>query len=733
MAEFLSNLNGFFWRLILSLLLFVAVVVPGTSLTVFDGLPLAPAETLLVFIGVVAIWFAPWWKRKRLRLVWAVVLVVLIFWQLVGALFLPHGWSVCLRREVEKESLSTACEASAQFRDGRRSFVVNKVDWEAGSFPIYFVNESEFHYTSEEDPDRSRLPYGLEARAFFKPKQDDVELSVVTNTQDTEVVFNGEIQPVLFDEETVIKLPADKVSEVIARFTAPHGKSNSLLVRTEAEPWYRISGDSLPGSFFAGFYVLVNILLLLIMGALVVFEWCFLAVKLSRSAKISIWFSLLVMVAVWLHGVVPDTVMALFIIGLTFWNVSNKQGRKLVPFMLLALFVVSFLYMSAVQPYDSLKILEGGDDSLTHESHARMLMKADDFGEVLSAGSEGNVFYYQPFFRYWLALIHIFMGEAMWAPFMVHTFLLGVAIWIGGLVIYRSGGSFGFGLYGLGVYVVLVLFEKTPLKLMVTNYQESLGVPLFMITVAVTVLFWYERRGFWGRHLLVGLLWGLLISTRNNLAPAGLALIVYWLGMMMLGTDMRHRLRLSLSLVLGLTVFPILVVGRNLIEAGKWAFFTESLHPNLIKPLRELFPEMAGRSELKFFSAVRHIFAEYKGGWGELRQILWDNTTGHYVGDEGLMVLGWIVFVGSVMLVMFLGKRGMPMTALMIGSALVMPMVFGSFFVHREIAVYSQTRLMLAFGLALSVVMLFRVAEERFGLMSYMAKSERSMITKAEE
>lgn len=687
------------WRLISTIALFLFIFMPGSLATPFNGLPLTTLEALAFFILLIIIWTTPTKLTPLPGKIWLASLLVLIIWQGIGSALLPTGWGVCLQRQLEPKTLTTPCEPSAEIGSGDPyTFTTNHIDWQAKNYPLYFMNESPFSYTSESDPERSTMPYTLTATAYFEPSR-DTDLIATTNTPNTILQVNDQDHDVPFDEEFVVTLPANQVTGIRLTYTAPHADSNSINLTTQATPFHE-PRSNLPGSFLLVSYQLISFSLLATLAFLALLIIYSHLKSLSPRLRHTLFISSLVVLGAYLTNILTASVFIIAALIFILLHVFAKKPKQLLPFTLIGLICFSMIYANIFRPLDILHLMDGGGDQITHTTHARSLLKAEGFKDILIA-DEPRTFYFQALYRYHLATTFKFLGEAIWAPTVTQTFLLLLALWYGAKTIWRLGGPVPTSFFALVTYLSISLFDNHPLKLAATSYQEALGISLFIITILYTINAWTSKKTSLKQFFFVSLMWGLTISTRNNLLPAAAMLIIFFLARAIPAPTWPIRFKQILSMAAGFIIFPLIIMTRNLIVDGQANFLTSSLHPNLIDPFRPLFPGIGGASDLTFMQALSTITDAYQGRLSELFSILWLNLQTNYIGLTELEQNMWIVFLFVAAYLLIRKSLRIKITTLMILAITLLPMVFGAFFMHRAIAAQSHSHLVLAVSLSI--------------------------------
>jgi hypothetical protein len=142
---------------------------------------------------------------------------------------------------------------------------------------------------------------------------------------------------------------------------------------------------------------------------------------------------------------------------------ERSRGRVLVvwerPLLAgLLLVVLAYALITTADLAGRATILEGGQDWLTYESYARDILLN---GPLMTLGEplgKGKPFFFQPFYPYYLAGLHVLTGEGLWGPIVLQLFGVGVA----GVLTYWLGKRlFGTvaGVLALGLFLVLALSQ----------------------------------------------------------------------------------------------------------------------------------------------------------------------------------------------------------------------------------------------------------------------------------
>jgi 4-amino-4-deoxy-L-arabinose transferase-like glycosyltransferase len=159
--------------------------------------------------------------------------------------------------------------------------------------------------------------------------------------------------------------------------------------------------------------------------------------------------------------------------------------RALVqPRPLAAAMLILFVAQGASRAWehiDRAETLTGGDDWLGYEARAREIVTGGLLMDFGAPRGEGDVFFYYPFYPYFLAGVHKLGGEDLFSPIFAHFILLFAT----NVVVYRLGRR----LYGpraaVAAVAALVVIEETAF---VRHYSvHLLSENLYFFTVALTV------------------------------------------------------------------------------------------------------------------------------------------------------------------------------------------------------------------------------------------------------
>ena len=205
-------------------------------------------------------------------------------------------------------------------------------------------------------------------------------------------------------------------------------------------------------------------------------------------------------------------------------------------------------------------ILVGGDDTLTYESYARDIL----FNGILMNGGkppgQGEPFFYQALYPYFLAGTHVIFGEFMFGALLVQSLLAALAV-VKLVEIAISYTTERAWIVALPVAAFFIAWKFWPIARQPLN--ESLYVPLLVTSAAASIKLCNHRT--LRSAINTGIVSGLATITRTT---ALLAWALVWPAMWLAlkGTPARARL-LAVMAACFLAVFSLIAI-RNWIAAG---------------------------------------------------------------------------------------------------------------------------------------------------------------------
>lgn len=301
---------------------------------------------------------------------------------------------------------------------------------------------------------------------------------------------------------------------------------------------------------------------------------------------------------------VPLLALGATLIWAAGWDLSNKASALL----------------------DGLTIYRGGTDGLTHDGMARDILFQAVSGNWIEALRGGeSVFFYQPAFRYVLALGKFLFGETHYF-YVLAIALVPVAVYRLLTLLFPPRWSMGLFL----IFLLTPIFERMGFSHFNYIYQlhrghaEPLGYGAFIAAMGL-LLPADTRQGSKDltplspvAALMGGLLLALAVTTRPNLA-LGAAVLAAGMGLVLL----RQRNFLSIvSLAAGgAAVFLALV--HNLVFGGKFVFLSNvSTNPTNLRMTPQAYSDaFAAMMRLDFASSPWMRMVSHLGEWNGLTDI----------------------------------------------------------------------------------------------------------------
>jgi hypothetical protein len=615
-------------------LLLVAVVFPTTDVARFDGVPLSsPHEILLLLLGATAL-LSPGLRRRYGRLLehgrgavrW-ILLIAAVISIVAKAALLADGASegfagcysspvaqgaTCERSFANPLSLhgATRVDREIDFEPRRQSTTdavayplrdvaigeLAQSNWDLG-----FVNSYRFNFYEPGAVDRGRLPLSVRWTG-----------TVAGTESPLRVQYVGEVAIELGGATN--ELPASYSSVKRARIAIPPGRHRlaidyrfdrvSRIGKPATRPYARLrilSDESplsaVPPGFVARIEGAVTDLALALLGVSLTWLWVGIVVSLWPFAIVTA--GALALAAGTTADVGQSAILTTVVWALVV-AIAWRRPLHGLSFGFIALAGVAIVQSAHGFPsLDAVLYRSGGSDWLTYESFAR-----DIFTTHSLQGGE-DVFYYQPGYRYLLAVVRLLLGEGDLIPSALAQALTNFTILV---LTWRFAdrtrlGSPRGALIALGAALTLaVLNSATVVSLFRVGASEW---PTWAaIPAAVALLFCGRGR----RDALGGtVLLAIALLMRPNQAPA-LALLV----LLSVGPLLFTRRRTALACVAIFTALALLpavhnvVYGRTLVFTPTGANVPQNL---LLRPseLDQVFDDRATR-ELLVEQAARILY-----------------------------------------------------------------------------------------------------------------------------
>jgi hypothetical protein len=248
------------------------------------------------------------------------------------------------------------------------------------------------------------------------------------------------------------------------------------------------------------------------------------------------------------------------------------RARRIVP--LLWLTALTDAVVTAMPAYDRVILLGGGDDPLTYETLARDIAGN---GPLMTLGArlgQGEPFYYQPLYSYFIALTHIISGEHLFGALFAQRLLLyGAAFATARTARLLFGAAAGWTTLAVGGVWLLAVAGRWSQTL----FTEALFVPLaaFWAMLLVETATTPSTR----KTIAAGLIGGLSTLARSTLLLAWPIVLALWTAALKGCTTVAGRRAALAALVMSLTV--LVATARNVIVSNQFVLVTSSLPANL--------------------------------------------------------------------------------------------------------------------------------------------------------
>ena len=627
-----------------SLLCWIAYfAVPTDAGGLIDGIPLGPLETVAL---LALTWLA--WKDEVPR-GWVVAALVIV--SAAGAALIP-GASGFRARYFANATATGPHERSTEYRNQAFTRIDARLDFAPGGpeFPLAFVNDiSRFNFYVPGQPRRRQLEFAVSWSGQWWTDASEATLYLEAPESTAQLFVDGtavaSTTPTAGAVEVTLPLTPGW-HRIDASFSSPYGAPRRFsagevrggvhqpfdatsvvtqrirpwqLAAARALRWVKIVGDALALAWLA---------------------WRFIVSLARHLSELSGGWS-------WLaqrRRVIPLVAMAAAIEGLVFaWPWSQR-----------------------------LLVMAGGDDPMTYEWYSRDILFNGllmNFG--LPAG-QGEPFYYQAFYPYFLAAVHAVFGEGMFGVMLVQRLLVAFTVWAIIEIAVAIGGEHRWpGALACGM--VFAIWKQSRISADLLN--ESLYVPLLVAWVAVLLRMGRSpsTRGAFG----AGVLGGVAAMTRSTVLLAWPAVwVVCWRSWR---TAASWRIPLAVLALCSVLTFS-LIGARNWIVSGRWVMTSSELGVTLLggnEPPPDVVINPSERASLyqrlgfndytvqviEYAITAPGTFARHQG-----RKALF--ALGFYEpyapgwGYSPIYIAGWMLAVGGVLVAMRAARA--PLSAILL-------------------------------------------------------------------
>jgi hypothetical protein len=490
-----------------------------------DGFPLGPADT----VGLLLV---AWIAAHRVRLRGAGAAATVIGAVAIAMAAVP-GHGGMRARYFATDAGGSTHERSTEYRDPAFTRVDRRLDFVPAEhdFPLAFFNDhARFNFTQPGDPDRRYLPFAVSWNGWWW---------VEAGTHTLYVNAPGATAEIAIDASPLLRV-APESGEQTATITLTRGWHR--LHATIASPY------GAPRAFSAGEFVdgerrafdaqsvrteRLDSRQMIVVRALRVFKPIADALILAWLSSVAALLLLRHIGDLWQRGVAAaQAAIALFMVGVV------AEGLR-------------FAWPWAGR----FRVMIGGDDPMTYEAYARDIL----FNGLLMNGGlplgQGEPFYYQPFYPYFLAATHFVFGEGMFGVLFLQRVLVGLTAVILTRMAMKLRGD-AIWPTALIVSALFVWWKFAPIAADLLN--ESIYIPLLAAWAASLITLCLGPR--LGLAARTGVLAGLTAIARST---SVLAWVFVWPAIFWQMRGVRVRTKLFATLVAcSLAVFS-LVATRN--------------------------------------------------------------------------------------------------------------------------------------------------------------------------
>jgi hypothetical protein len=500
------------------------------------GLPAGPVEAA-------ALLMLAWLAAARVRVPGAPVVAAALTLTWISAAAIPgdHGFRA---RYFVNAAGQGAHERSIDFRDRAFTRIDRRLHFAPGGpeFPLPFFNDnSRFNFYQMGEPDRRRLEFAVRWSGMWWV---DEERPVIylTGPEATAEAF--------VDGLPVVRLALADGSPMVGDVTLTPG-------------WHRLdvafsSPYDTPRRFSAG---------LVRDGALVPFDgsmvvtqqirdWQMTSARVLRRVKTGL-------------DVLALAGLAWMFAG-SLWGVCRACRRPAVNAVRYAqarsLFAVAAATEALIFAWPWARqnmVLIGGDDTMTYEGYARDIL----FNGLLMNGGEpfgqGEPFYYQAFYPYFLAATHAVFGESQFGPVLVQRLLAAFMAW---KLVDIAAHFTTPRIWMVAVPIASSFVAWKFWAIAAQPLNESIYLPLLVATVAAMIV--VSDRPTPGGAARAGVLGGFTAISRSTALPS---LMLAWALCWLAWRPRATRTRLVVVMAAATLAVYSTVAVRNWIVAGQFS------------------------------------------------------------------------------------------------------------------------------------------------------------------
>ena len=383
------------------------------------------------------------------------------------------GWS---GNYYANESWSGAPEWSSEFRTTDRTRIDRAIDFENNTLPTHFLNSYQFDRGNRREVE---LALSAEWRGYFHSSAGNVTLTASHRGSLSVAVDGVAVEP--REAGARVVTVGDGVHEVLVRYAKPAGvdasvhvsitdASGPVVVTTTQQPW---SNWVTPVSTAAD---LVVIALLAWLSLVILRHYLMDPARRVDAAVLA-------------------TAVVLFA-AQGWWEASRFAGR----------------FVSLTE----------NDDWWGFESRAREILQHGPLMLLGQSIGDGAAYFFHPFYSYFLAAVHVVMGESLFGPVFVQFLILAAVT----VILWRlTKECFGVEPALISTLALVTLFEVDFTRYYtVTLLSENLYILTVSLSIASLARWARDHRN---QDLLIGGLWaGVSSITRPGMLIALLPMLV---------------------------------------------------------------------------------------------------------------------------------------------------------------------------------------------------------------
>jgi dolichyl-phosphate-mannose-protein mannosyltransferase len=522
-------------------LLALLLLAPGYPTALFHGMPLGPAGTVLLTVVVFAAGFCHRWilpRRPAALLAGAVVTLIVVKVALVYLAPSP-GW---LSVQYPNGQFADPVKTSTEFSIPAATRIDRRISFADDHLPVFFLNETDFNQEMRREVTRA---LSIRWTAFVQPEVQETRRVAIHARGSAALAIDG-VMTVQASSQTAIATSAADITFAPGQ----HILTLSYVKPANTDPFIELQGvgiDDVPAMMVtpapAG-------------GAA------------RRGARWAQFGGVLVDAAV----VVASVLFAVLVAsaGPPLPKRRRTSSVRLIApaslaVVMFALFIGQGAYLSS-EYIGRAVTLTGGDDWLQYEGHAREIATHGLLMDYGQPRGQGEVFFYYPFYSYFLAGVHKAGGEDLFAPMFSHFVLLFATNIV---VFVTTRRLFGERSALMAVAALVVIEELAFMRHYTVNlFSEN----LYFLTVAATICYlvrFVDTGSAWDA-VAAGITGGLSAITRSAMMiylPFA-AIIVVVAGWRRQATGWRMVANLVLLLAAWFAVI-LPVTLRNYIVAGE--------------------------------------------------------------------------------------------------------------------------------------------------------------------